>query len=79
MRSDCGGEYLSNDFISYLSEQGITSQMSASRTPQQNGVAERRNRTLLEMVRSMMSYLIALLVLGICLRNCKLHSELTSF
>ena len=30
--------------------------MSAPRTPQQNGVAERRNRTLLEMVRSMMSY-----------------------
>ena len=56
LRSDRGGEYLSNDFISYLSEQGITSQMSAPRTPQQNGVAERRNRTLLEMVRSMMSY-----------------------
>ena len=29
LRSDRGGEYLSNDFISYLSEQGITSQMSA--------------------------------------------------
>ena len=30
--------------------------MTASGTPQQNGVAERRNRTLLDMVRSMMSY-----------------------
>ncbi|CAA0826244.1 Uncharacterized mitochondrial protein AtMg00710, partial [Striga hermonthica] len=35
---------------------GITSQLTAPGTPQQNGVAERRNRTLLEMVRSMMSY-----------------------
>ena len=32
------------------------SQLSAPGTPQQNGVAERRNRTLLDMVRSMLSY-----------------------
>ena len=37
-------------------EHGITSQLSAPDTPQKNGVAERRNRTLLDMVRSMMSY-----------------------
>ena len=56
LRSDRGGEYLSAEFIKYLSESGITSQYSAPGTPQQNGVAERRNRTLLEMVRSMLSY-----------------------
>ena len=39
LRSDRGGEYLSNDFISYLSERGITYQMSPPRTPQKNGVA----------------------------------------
>ena len=55
LRSDHGGKYLSNEFISYLSEQEITSQMSAPRTPQQNGVTERKSRTLLEMVRSIMS------------------------
>lgn len=44
------------EFLDYLVENGITSQLIAPRTPQQNGVAERRNRTLLEMVRSMMSY-----------------------
>ena len=37
-------------------EHGIKSQLSAPSTPQQNGVFERRNRTLLDMVRSMMSY-----------------------
>ena len=37
-------------------EHGILSQLIALGTPQQNGVAESRNRTLLDMVRSMMSY-----------------------
>ena len=39
-----------------LISRGIESQTTAPGTPQQNGVAERRNRTLLNMVRSMMSY-----------------------
>ena len=56
LRSDRGGEYLLGEFRNYLSECGITSQLSAPGMPQQNGVAERRNRTLKEMVRSMMSY-----------------------
>ncbi|TLX68109.1 transposase family protein, partial [Labilibacter sediminis] len=50
-----GGEYLSIEFNDYLKECGIISQLSPPRTPQLNGVAERRNRTLLDMVRSMMS------------------------
>ncbi|OVA14371.1 Protein kinase domain [Macleaya cordata] len=56
IRSDRGGEYLLNLFGEYLVEHGIVSQLTALGTPQQNGVAERRNRTLLEMVKSMMSY-----------------------
>ena len=56
LRSDHGGEYLLGDFRQYLEDHGITSQMSALGQPQQNGVAERRNRTLLDIVRSMMSY-----------------------
>ncbi|CAA0810109.1 Unknown protein, partial [Striga hermonthica] len=56
LRSDCGGEYLSNEFRNYLTDNGNTSQLTARGTPQQNGVAERRNRTLMEMVRAMMSY-----------------------
>ena len=52
---DRGIEYMSIEFVSFLKEYGILSQFNALRTPQQNGVAERRNRTLLDMVRSMMS------------------------
>ena len=56
IRSDRGGEYLLRDFKDYLTENGIISQLTAPGTPQQNGVTERRNRTLLDMVRFMMSY-----------------------
>ena len=56
LRSDRGGEYLSGEFKSYLTQEGIVSQLSAPGTPQKNGVAERRNRTLQDMVRSMLSY-----------------------
>ena len=56
LRSDRGGEYLLGEFKDYLSAEGIVSQLSAPGMPQQNGVAERRNRTLMDMVRSMMSY-----------------------
>ena len=55
LRSDRGGEYLSIKFNDYLKECGIVSQLTPPRTPQLNGVAERRNRTLLIMVCSMMS------------------------
>ena len=39
-----------------MREHGIQSQLTAPRMPQQNGVSERWNRTLLDMVRSMMSF-----------------------
>ncbi|KAM1818379.1 hypothetical protein ACFX11_000180 [Malus domestica] len=55
LRSDRGGEYLSNEFLDYLKECGIISQWTPPGTPQLNGVSERRNRTLMNMVRSMMS------------------------
>ena len=55
-RSDRGGEYLDTEFTDHLIENGIVSQLSTPGDPQLNGVAERRNRTLLDMVRSMISY-----------------------
>ncbi|KAI3767846.1 hypothetical protein L2E82_18275 [Cichorium intybus] len=55
LRSDRGGEYLSIKFHDYLKECGIVSQLTPPMTPQLNGVAKRRNRTLLDMVRSIMS------------------------
>ena len=56
LRSYRGGEYLDTEFKDHLLQHGIVSQLIAPGTPQQNGVAEMRNRTLLDMVRSMMSY-----------------------
>ena len=53
LRTDRGGEFLSKDFISYCEKNGIRRQLTQARTPQQNGVAERRNRTLIEKSRSM--------------------------
>ena len=55
LRTDRGREYLSDQFKSFCDEKGIARQLTISYTPQQNGVAERRNRTLLDMVRSMMA------------------------
>ncbi|KAI5351599.1 hypothetical protein L3X38_004490 [Prunus dulcis] len=57
LRSDRGGEYLSTEFLEYLKKHGILSQWTPPGTPQLNGVSERRNRTLIVMVQSMMSYM----------------------
>lgn len=54
LRTDNGNEYLSNDFQHFLKRSGISHQTSAPYTPQQNGLAERMNRTLLERARCML-------------------------
>nr|CAN69408.1 hypothetical protein VITISV_014748 [Vitis vinifera] len=65
MRSDRGGEYYGRydesgqnpgPFAKFLEKRGIRAQYTMLGTPQQNGATERRNRTLMEMVRSMISY-----------------------
>ena len=56
LRSDNGGEYLSKEFETYLKSNGITHQLTIAYSPEQNGVAERMNRTLMESARAMMSY-----------------------
>ena len=55
LQSDRGGEYLSYEFGLHLKQCRIVSQLTPPRTPQRNGVSECRNRTLLDMVQSMMS------------------------
>ena len=55
LRSDRGDEYLSYEFGLQLKQCGIVSQLTPPGTPQRYGVSECRNRTLLDMVRSMMS------------------------
>jgi transposase InsO family protein len=65
VRSDHGEEYygrhtpygqVSGPFVRFLQENGIVIWYSMPGDPQQNGVAERRNHTLMDMVRSMLSY-----------------------
>ncbi|GKB28095.1 retrotransposon protein, putative, ty1-copia subclass [Tanacetum coccineum] len=55
LHSNCGGEYMSQEFLDHLRDHGIIAHRTPPYTPQHNGVSERRNRTLLDMVRSMMS------------------------
>ncbi|GJX64442.1 retrotransposon protein, putative, ty1-copia subclass [Tanacetum coccineum] len=55
LRYDRGGEYMSQEFLDHLKEHGIIAHRTPPYTPQHNGVSERRNRTLLDMVRSIMS------------------------
>ena len=53
LRSDNGGEYCSHEFEDYCSTNGIHRQKTIPRTPQENGVAERMNQTIMERARSM--------------------------
>nr|ABA94321.1 retrotransposon protein, putative, unclassified [Oryza sativa Japonica Group] len=54
IRTDNGTEYINNEFVSYVSDEGIIHQTTCPGTPPQNGVAERKNRHLLEVARSLM-------------------------
>lgn len=57
LRTDRGGEFLSHEFQSYCDKYGITRHLTAPYSSQQNGVVERRNRTLLEMTRSILKHM----------------------
>ena len=54
LRTDNGGEYTSNEFQDYLQQEGIHHELTVPKTPEQNGVEERMNRTLVEATRSML-------------------------
>ena len=54
LRTDNGGEYTSTQFEDFLKAEGIRRERTVPKTPQQNGVAERLNRTLVETTRSML-------------------------
>ena len=53
LRSDNGGEYCSKEFDSYCSHNGIRRENTVPGTPQENGVSERMNRTIIEHARCM--------------------------
>ena len=54
LRSDGGKAYFSNEFISYLQGEHIRKEFSCQNTPQQNGIAEKKNRQILEVACAMM-------------------------
>ncbi|KAL1483365.1 hypothetical protein MTO96_033251 [Rhipicephalus appendiculatus] len=54
LRSDNGGEYTSEEFNMYLANHGIKHQLTTHGTPEQNGVAEGMNQTLLDMTRCLL-------------------------
>ncbi|MCO5579672.1 hypothetical protein L7F22_033530 [Adiantum nelumboides] len=51
IRSDRGGEFLSENFARWCKSEGIRRQLTTPYTPSQNGVVERKNRTTMEMAR----------------------------
>eukprot|EP01018_Ginkgo_biloba_P039070 Gb_05294 [translate_table: standard] len=61
LRSDNGGEFISNEFKDFCKKNRIRRQLTTPYTPQQNGVVERKNRIVMEMAR--------------CIRNPKNLSE----
>ncbi|GKA84198.1 retrovirus-related pol polyprotein from transposon TNT 1-94 [Tanacetum coccineum] len=56
LRTDNGTEFVNQTLREYYEKVGISHETSVARSPQQNGVVERRNRTLIEAARTMLSY-----------------------
>lgn len=57
LRTDRGGEFTSKEFKDYCDDAGIERHLTAPYSPQQNGIVERRNRTLLEITRSILKHM----------------------
>ena len=53
LRSDRGGELTSNEFETFYNDRGIKRKTSTPRTPPQNGITERRNRSTLDCARTL--------------------------
>nr|GEX93628.1 hypothetical protein [Tanacetum cinerariifolium] len=62
VQTDRGTKFLNKTLNAFFKEEGIEHQASTARTPEQNGVVERRNRTLVEAAQTMLSALKLLLV-----------------
>ena len=54
LRSDNGGEYFKQELTEFMHSVGVIHQTTCPYSPQQNGVAERKNRHLLEITRSLL-------------------------
>jgi transposase InsO family protein len=54
LRTDNGGEFMAAEFVSYCADDGVQCHYSAPYNPQQNGVVERRNQTVVGMARALL-------------------------
>ena len=54
LRLDKGGEFISHEFNNFCIERGIKRQVSTPETPEQNGIAKRRNRSIMDCPRTLM-------------------------
>ncbi|CAI7793562.1 unnamed protein product [Closterium sp. NIES-53] len=57
LRTDRGGEFLSHEFMLFLDEKGIIHDLTCPYTPEQNGMAEREMRRIVEAVRTMLLHM----------------------
>ena len=73
LHTDGGGEFLNETLLKFLRQQGTEHTYTTPNTPRLNGIAERMNRTLSEMVRCMLSPLVRLKSCGI-MRICTPHT-----
>jgi transposase InsO family protein len=55
LRSDNGGEYVSNEFKDFCGKEGIRRELIVPHSPHQNGIAERKNRTIVGAARAMLN------------------------
>jgi transposase InsO family protein len=55
LRTDNGGEYTSKEFVAFCKSAGIRRELTVPHNPQQNGVAERKNRSIEETVKSLLN------------------------
>ena len=77
LRSDRDGEYFPQEFTNYCEENGLIHQRSTPYTPQQNGLAERKNRTLVDILNAMIiSARLSVNLLGEALLiACHMHNR----
>jgi transposase InsO family protein len=54
LRTNNGGEFTAAEFASYCTDEGVQHHYSASYSPQQNGIVERRNQTIVGMARALL-------------------------
>jgi hypothetical protein len=83
LRSDNGGEYTSKEFINFCIEAGIKKELTVPYNPQQNGVAERKNRTIIEATKAMihdqslpMTLWAEACMTAVYVQNCSHHQSL---